>query len=169
MNADLEKTLDELGTDYRSVVDRLRAGRTVEPSAVRSRTLRPFEPIRPSWTGRAVALVAASLFVAIVLSIFCGRPDGPSAGDSVYTVAYAPTEEALTAIVASQRADGSWANDYLTRQNAAALKAALEPAARVAYRKAVRYLRTRGLAPLTQEELRGREDRAIAWKTSRNA
>ncbi|MBQ6137808.1 MAG: hypothetical protein IJI73_10615, partial [Kiritimatiellae bacterium] len=64
------------------------------------------------------------------------------------------------AILASQRADGSWTNDFITRQNAAALRRGESAAAKVAYRRAVRYLRSRGLSPLSDEELRDRGESA---------
>ena len=163
MNADLEKTVGELGPGYRDVVARLRAAREVEPGKA---------PV----TGRAGAapwcaarspfsyLVAASLVAALALAVLYVMPRGGSTAAevplTVYTVAYAPTEEALEAIVASQRADGSWSNDFLTRQNAAALRASGEDRMRVAYRRAVRYLRSKGLAPLTDEELRQRGEYA---------
>ena len=163
MNADLEETVGELGPGYRDVVARLRAAREVEPGKA---------PV----TGRAGAapwcaarspfsyLVAASLVAALALAVLYVMPRGGSTAAevplTVYTVAYAPTEEALEAIVASQRADGSWSNDFLTRQNAAALRASDEDRMRVAYRRAVRYLRSKGLAPLTDEELRQRGEYA---------
>lgn len=157
MNADLEETLSELGPGYRELALRLRAGRTVEPR-------RPVRIRRP-WFGRAVALTAASLFAAIVLGLFARHPSADrQEALTVYTVAYAPTEEALEVLLASQRADGSWENDYLTRQNAAALREAVEPGARIAYRKAVRYLRSKGLSPLSAEELRVRGLQAGLWR-----
>ncbi len=163
MNKDLEETLAELGPDARVVVDRLRAAHEVAPS--RQIRFDAFAKKRRvvSWP-RVGFLVAASLFVVLAWSIFCQRlPPAPVAGN-IYTVAYAPNEEALAALVASQRADGSWANDYLTRQNAAALRDAGGSSARLAYRRALRYLRTKGLQPLTREELRARERFAAAWR-----
>ena len=40
---------------------------------------------------------------------------------------------------------GSWQNDFLTRRNAAALKVCGDPAAQIAYKKAMRNLRARGV------------------------
>ncbi len=152
MNGDLERTLVELGPEYRPLVSRLRSAREVEPSAVRSMPAARF-PFR-----RAGYLVAASLFAAVAASVLIRNPSPRTLRPamSVYTVAYAPTEEALEAIVASQRADGSWSNDFLTEQNAAALRASGESRMRIAYRRAVRYLRAKGLRPLTDEELKDR-------------
>ena len=159
MNGDLESTLNELGPEYRDVVARLRSAREVEPSGTRA-----FSLPRTEWWRRAGYLAAASLAVALGLSIFmqdaANAPREPYAGAKVYTVAYAPTEEALEVIVASQRADGSWSNDFITRQNAAALRASDEARMKIAYRRAVRYLRSKGLSPLTDDELRVRGEYA---------
>ena len=168
MNADLEKTLSELGPGYRVVVDRLRAAAEVEPARFGLKDLAPgrvagrrFPGLAPERTARSPFsyLVAASLAAALALAALYVAPRGGGAADvplTVYTVAYAPTEEALELIVASQRADGSWSNDFLTRQNAAALRSSREGRMRIAYRRAVRYLRTKGLEPLTDDELRKR-------------
>ena len=159
MNGDLESTLNELGPEYRDVVARLRSAREVEPSGTRA-----FSLPRTEWWRRAGYLAAASLAVALGLSIFmqdaANAPREPYAGAKVYTVAYAPTEEALEVIVASQRADGSWSNDFITRQNAAALRASDDARMKIAYRRAVRYLRSKGLSPLTDDELRVRGEYA---------
>ena len=48
-------------------------------------------------------------------------------------------------MIATQRSDGSWQNDFLTRRNAAALKDCTTPAAQIAYKKAMRNLRSRGI------------------------
>ena len=159
MNGDLESTLNELGPEYRDVVARLRSAREVEPSGTRA-----FSLPRTEWWRRAGYLAAASLAVALGLSIFmqdaANAPREPYAGAKVYTIAYAPTEEALEVIVASQRADGSWSNDFITRQNAAALRASDDARMKIAYRRAVRYLRSKGLAPLTDDELKVRGEYA---------
>ena len=159
MNGDLESTLNELGPEYRAVVARLKVACEVEPSGTRAFTLQ-----RTEWWRRAGYLVAASLAVALGLSIFmqdaANAPREPYAGAKVYTVAYAPTEEALEIIVASQRADGSWTNDFITRQNAAALRVSDDARMKIAYRRAVRYLRSKGLSPLTDDELKVRGEYA---------
>lgn len=151
MNADLEAQLEEMGGAYRQVVKRLRSGRTVEPRSV-SVIGRPVG-VRSS-LARVGWLVAASLFLAICLALFLERRPRVEPSDTVYTVAYVPTEAALAAIVASQRADGSWENDFITRQNAAALRHGTDGEVRIAYKRAVRFLRSRGLEPLSDEELR---------------
>jgi len=165
MNGDLEGTLNELGPEYRAVVARLRLACEVEPSTKHQRRSREstsdaVAKAPGTFFRRVGYLVAASLFVALGLSIFmqdvADAPREPYAGAKVYTIAYAPTDEALEAIVASQRADGSWSNDFITRQNAAALRASCDERMRIAYCRAVRYLRFRGLSPLTDDELKVR-------------
>ena len=155
MSRDLEEQLGEMGPGYQALVGRLRAARTVVPRAVspleRLKTREPFFTF-----GRLGLLAAATLFIAIGFAILTQRNEAVSAVGTVYTVAYAPTEEALEAIVASQRADGSWENDFITCQNAAALRHGTDMGSRIAYKKAVRYLRAKGLAPLTDAELKAR-------------
>ena len=173
MNADLENTVEELGPEYRDVVTRLRAAREVEPMRFGLKDLAPgrvadrrFPDLAPGRAARSPLsyLVAASLVAALALAALYVAPRGGRAAADVpltiYTVAYAPTEEALELIVASQHADGSWSNDFLTRQNAAALRASDDERMRVAYRRAVRYLRTKGLSPLTDAELKARGEYA---------
>lgn len=170
MNADLEATLKELGKEYRPVVDRLRAGREVEPR-------RSPAHLRLPRSGWRIARIAASLAViaggaALLLNLRMMTPRGPqqaanpiaeqnrtvessvpaaSPPRTPYELALAEDGSTLQEILRTQSADGSWANDVLTRQNAAALREA--DATSVAYRKAVRYLRTKGLAPLSADEL----------------
>lgn len=151
MTRDLEETLAELGPGYREVVDRLTSVG------------------RPSGVSAHVWLVAASLAVVLALGavLLLDRSEAPQRvcradAPAVYTVAYAGDETSLRAIVASQRADGSWSNDFITRQNAAALRGAQELSALVAYKRALRYLRSRGLEPLTDGELKARAARFCA-------
>ena len=143
MSRDLEETLNELGPEYRAVVARLRGARVRETSdgrrgfasgvfRLRSNVLRP-------------VLAAASLLVFVGIGVvFFGRNDiGPETGDAGYGAReYRAT---VGEMVATQNPDGSWKSDFLTRRNAAALRVCGDPAAQVAYRKAVRNLRMRGL------------------------
>lgn len=155
MSADLERQLAEMGDGYRPVVDRLRSARTVSPRGG-GVSLPRVQP-RGTVLRRLGYLVAASLFIAIGLAaVIVGRRPVGASGGSIYTVAYAPSDSDFATMVASQRADGSWENDFITRQNAAALRHASGGETRIAYRKAVRFLRSRGLAPLSDEELSAR-------------
>ena len=155
MSEDLERQLGELGPECRATVARLRAARTVTPSG-RVRAEPPRAGRALGWLA-AAALAAAVALAALVLSD--GRPDAscPPA-PRAYTLAFAADEEAVREMVRAQRPDGSWENDYLTRQNAAALRDVA--AARTAYKRAVRYLRSRGLEPLSAEELKCRSGSA---------
>ena len=131
MNADLEQTLDELGPEYRAVVARLRAGREAGGFGrpvfrLRSKVLRP-------------TLAAASLLALVGLGIYCLRtPAEPNYGAREYRL---PTDE----LIARQNPDGSWQNDFLTRRNAEALRTCTDAASRIAYKKAMRNLRLRGI------------------------
>lgn len=157
MNRDLEDTLAELGGGYRALVDTMRAAPEVEPS--RSEPLFPLRRCGRVWL--TAAAVSFLLLGACVLLID-REVEAPSAAIAVYTAAYTASEQVMETIVASQRPDGSWSNDFLTRQNAAALRRSDDTRMRIAYRRAVRYLRSKGLAPLTDSELEERRRFAAA-------
>ena len=128
MSRDLEKTLDEMGPEYRTVVVRLRMAQSAGK--------------REEGRGNRGWLIAASLLVAIGLGvIFLTSQTSQTSGIC------APREYRanIPEMIATQNPDGSWENDFLTRRNAAALKACSDPAARVAYKKAMRYLCFKGL------------------------
>ncbi len=164
MNKDLQALLEEMGPDYQAVVARLKAAQEVEPSG----RLRATVWFRRLHVGQRVGLlVAASFFAAMTLAVLCQPLRTQRATMPVYTVAYTPSAAAVAQLVQSQKADGSWENDYLTRQNAAALRDAATAESRVAYRRAVRYLRSKGLEPLSRLELRAREDSAATWMNER--
>ena len=133
MNRDLERQLDELGPECRAVVMRLRAAREAAQGT------------RDEGRGTRRWLVAASLILFVGLGVFfqASRPLGrstsqPPYGAHEYTMG-------IDEMIATQNADGSWKNDFLTRRNAAALKLCGTPAARIAYKKALRNLRVRGV------------------------
>ena len=175
MTKDLEDTLNELGPEYRSVVDRLLSMPSVSITNHEPRTTN-HEPRTTNHEPRTTNhyLLAASLLLVVSLAIwnftsttlhssffiFHSSPS-PSSAPAVYTVAYASDEYALKAILASQQSDGSWSNDYLTMQNAAALRKANDEASQIAYKRAVRYLRTKGLGPLSDDEFQRRSARAF--------
>ena len=154
MSRDLERQLDEMGPAYRAVVGRLRAAYA------------PCGRARIAFSGRDALcrvrgwLVAASLLVVAGAGVLFR--DSPAPADdfvrSAYTLAYLADDSAVEEIVRSQNPDGSWANDFLTCQNAAVLRG--RPSTRVAYKRAVRYLKMRGLCPLSDVELKSRVARA---------
>ncbi len=168
MTKDLEDTLSELGPECRSVVERLRAPFFDSAPCV----LHSVPRTSHSALSARYYLLAASLFLALGLAIWSfssttvrsslyTRHSASVSAPAVYTVAYASDEFALQAILESQRCDGSWSNDYLTMQNAAALRRAHDEASQIAYKRAVRYLRTKGLGPISDSELQARLARVL--------
>ena len=149
MTKDLEMTIMELGPAYGDVVRRV----------MRSR--RPLFRRRPF----AAAPLAAAACAALAFGVFflrpstCETPRRPMA--HIYTVAY--NRSAAPELVRTQNPDGSWANDFVTRQNAAALSDATDSAARLAYRKAMHYIRLKGLSPLSRDEFAARSSLCAAW------
>ena len=137
MNRDLEETLNELGPDYRAVVARLRAGREAASGSRSSGDSRS--------SGRAAYLVAASLLVLIGLTVV-HLSQSPTPNLKPQTSSCPREYRATVAeMIATQNPDGSWQNDFLTRRNAAALKDSDNLAAQIAYKKAMRNLRARGV------------------------
>ena len=142
MSRDLEEQLGEMGPEYRAVVARLRGARGAEDG---QRTTDSRQ--RPlSLVHRPLSyLVAASLLILIGMGVtFLGRQD---LGRETEDARSAPREyrASVGEMIATQNPDGSWKNDFLTRRNAAALKGSSNPAAAIAYKKAMRNLRTRGV------------------------
>ena len=146
MNRDLEEQLDELGPAYRAVVARLRAGREAEPGGRGSRSSSDSRSSRNSSFSRQAYLVAASLLVAVALGVFFSQSVNSPIGQSVNSPR-APREYVMSGpeMLATQNPDGSWQNDFLTRRNAEALRLCAGEEARIAYKKAMRNLRARGL------------------------
>ena len=148
MTKDLEETLDGMGPAYRAVVDRLVAGAEAEP---RSGRRTPTFPPRSRAFGRQTLLAAASLLILLGLGfVFLRHAEQTGAARTSgaareYCLAETPDGEAVAEMIRTQNADGSWRNDFLTRRNAAALSHSSLAGARVAYKKAMRNLRVRGL------------------------
>ena len=145
MNGDLERQLAEMGPEFRRVVDRLCAGREVVPS-------RCFADAASCarHTRRQLFLLAASLalvvaFAAVFLSSSRQKRTSGEAVFNEYRLATLRSEAAVREIIRTQNADGSWKNDFLTRQNAEALRLCSGKDARIAYKKAMRSLRLRGI------------------------
>ncbi len=141
MSKDLEQTLKELGPDYRRVVNRLRTGKE---AAVRRKPRVRLPRLAPS-------LLAASLFLALGLFFWMEARDARDLPSSEPAPAYGAREYRLSTeeMIATQRSDGGWANDFQTLRNARALQGLSDPAARVAYKKAMRNLRLRNVSPRT--------------------
>lgn len=139
MNRDLEETLNELGPDYCAVVARLRAGREAASGSRSSGDSRS--------SSRAAYLVAASLLVLIGLTVVHLSQSQSQTTNHKPQTPSCPREYRATVaeMIATQNPDGSWQNDFLTRRNAAALKDSDNLAAQIAYKKAMRNLRARGV------------------------
>ena len=139
MNRALEETLNELGPDYRAVVARLRAGREAASGSRSSGDSRS--------SSRAAYLVAASLLVLIGLTVVHLSQSQSQTTNHKPQTPSCPREYRATVaeMIATQNPDGSWQNDFLTRRNAAALKDSDNLAAQIAYKKAMRNLRARGV------------------------
>ena len=139
MTEDLAGTLRELGPGYREVADRLYAAREM-PSRFRGMVFAD----RTRW------LVAASFVALAGFAVMFAIPNSRCKAPAVavgreYRLALASDDASICEIIRTQNADGSWKNDFLTKRNAAALKGCETMAARVAYKKAMRNLRLRGV------------------------
>ena len=139
MTNDLERTLGELPAGCRDVVARLRASAEVSPRVVAVGRWRPV-PL-----ATAAALAAALLGVAAFFASDRASETRQLKGPREYVLAAQPSADAALEIVRLQKPDGSWQNDFLTRRNAEALKTCPDARAQLAYRKAMRNLRVRGL------------------------
>ena len=138
MSKDLEEQLDEMGSEYRAVVARLRAAREA-PQGIRSPVFRLRSKVLRSVLAAASLLVFAGLAV-----LFFGRQDLRHETSDARHGAQ-EYKASIAEMIATQRPDGGWANDFLTRRNAEALRTSSSAVARIAYKKAVRNLRVRGL------------------------
>lgn len=166
MSEDLDRTLNELGAEYVSVVARLKTLREVEPAG------RAYSRKRKwlSWTASAVA---ASLIIAAALAVFFNGPEASchasqsSANSRMpYMLAFSASDkDVLEEIKRTQNPDGSWMNDTLTRQNAAVLKKF--DGKSIACRKAARYLRLKGIPPLSDSEFRHLEESSVRFSSER--
>ena len=136
MSRDLEEQLDEMGPEYRVVVARLRAAREAA------------QGIRDQGSGIRGWLIAASLLVIVGLSAIFMHSNIRTFEHSDNSL-FGPSEyrASVPEMIATQNPDGSWKNDFLTRRNAAALRVCDDPVARIAYKKALRYLNFKGLLP----------------------
>ena len=161
MTEDLERTVAEMGPGYRELAERLTAAYRPLAMPARPTARRVFGPFARRAAGflAAASLAAAVGLVAVLGVAHVRRPAEPGAAvaaSRVYTVrASTPENEyrlalirddaAVQEMIRTQRPDGSWRNDFLTKRNAEVLKDGPGEAAQIAYRKAMRNLRARGL------------------------
>ena len=148
MTKDLEETLLELGDGYRPVVERLRrayapAGRVQGAGIPRAA---PFA----RWGAALLAASVAAVLLGAGLLFRGGEPEKVytvRAADAAheYMLAIVRDDAAVQEMIRTQRPDGGWGSDFLTRQNAAALRLCRSDDAQIAYRRAMRNLRLRGV------------------------
>ena len=148
MTKDLEETLAVMGPAYRAVVDRLINGAEASPRP--GRRALAFPPRRQAFSRLPLRAAAALLILLGLGLVFLRREFRPATAPTPgaareYRLADTPGIEAVEEMIRTQNADGSWQNDFLTRRNAAALAHSELVEARVAYKKAMRNLRVRGL------------------------
>ena len=144
MNADLEETLAGLGVDAKRMVAAMKGAFPEERRAGDERgARRALLPRLAAASGLAAASVAA---VFAFRSAFppAAQGDARARAPKEYTLALAGGADAIMEIIRTQRPDGSWGNDFLTAQNALALEKHGETG--VPYRRAKRYLRSKGLS-----------------------
>ena len=132
MSRDLEEQLDEMGPEYRAVVLRLREAREA------------VQGIGDQGSGIRGWLIAASLLIILGLAVFF-QTSQTFQTSQAFSYGAHEYQMNVPEMIATQNPDGSWKNDFLTRRNAAALKVCGDPAAQVAYKKALRNLRVRGV------------------------
>ena len=132
MTKDLEATLSEMDGAHRRMVRRMQAAFAPAPWRRASRAM---------LSAAALALVAALWTTVAFWEGRHGQPPHPSA----FRLASDGGAAAIGEIIRTQNADGSWQTDFLTRQNARVLAGIRSADASLAYRKAMRNLRARGI------------------------
>lgn len=164
MTEDFKETLDELGPEYIQVVDKLKNLGEIEPRNGR------FFVKRSVFFKRIGVLLAASLTLVIAMTFYFVKSNWDKKGiaeidisaSKPYFLAFNLTDErSIEEIKRTQKPDGSWNNDLLTRQNATALMKVDKSS--LAYRKAMRYLRSKGLSPLSDSEFQSLKELSLLF------
>ena len=145
MSRDLEEQVNEMGPAYRAVVARLCASGVAEDFRRETSDAGRWGFMSKVFRLKSY-LTAASLLVLVGLGVLFLRTSDVRR-ETRAAGAACPREYAMTVdeMIATQNPDGSWKNDFLTRRNAETLKLSGDPAAQVAYKKAMRNLRVRGV------------------------
>jgi hypothetical protein len=164
MTEDFKETLDELGPEYIQVVDKLKNLGEIEPKNGK------FFAKRSVFFKRNGVLLAASLTLVIAMTFYFVKSNWDKKGiaeidisaSKPYFLAFNLTDErSIEEIKRTQKPDGSWNNDLLTRQNATALMKVDKSS--LAYRKAMRYLRSKGLSPLSDSEFQSLKELSLLF------
>lgn len=164
MTEDFKGTLDELGPEYIQVVDKLKNLGEIEPKNGRLFVKRSV------FFKRIGVLLAASVTLVIAMTFYFVKSNWDKKGiaeidisaSKPYFLAFNLTDErSIEEIKRTQKPDGSWNNDLLTRQNATALMKVDKSS--LAYRKAMRYLRSKGLSPLSDSEFQSLKELSLLF------
>lgn len=164
MTEDFKETLDELGPEYIKVVKKLKKISEIEPRNGR------FFVKKSVFFKRIGVLLAASLTLVIAMTFYFVKSNWDKKGiaeigisaSKPYFLAFNLTDErSIEEIKRTQKPDGSWNNDLLTRQNATALMKVDKSS--LAYRKAMRYLRSKGLSPLSDSEFQSLKELSLLF------
>ncbi|MBR3221016.1 MAG: hypothetical protein IKF72_02190 [Kiritimatiellae bacterium] len=151
MTRDLDETLRELGDEYRPVVDRLLAAYS-PPRHFSAPPAAPCAGRTASAVAWGVALLAAASLMAflgfglVFRDVAAEKVYAVRVSDAAreYQLAVIRDDKAVQEMIRTQRPDGGWGSDFLTRRNAEALRLCTGAEAQVAYRRAARNLRLRG-------------------------
>ena len=201
MSPDIEELVAELGPGYADFVAALREkggdarcqdGFTERVMAAIALSERRARAWRFAWLGAAAAAAVAAIGIFmpsaapsvdsdLAALVAAQRADGTFSDSSaaVYAQAYAvqalavsgaaslrpALERAVAALERTQGADGGWSNPRLSAENAAALSAAVAAgveSARIALRRALRYLHANGIPEASSERLAAVAKRAVA-------
>ena len=164
MTEDFKETLDELGPEYIQVVDKLKNLGEIEPRNGR------FFVKRSVFFKRIGVLLVASLTLVIAMTFYFVKSNWDKKGiaeidisaSKPYFLAFNLTDaKSIEEIKRTQKPDGSWNNDLLTRQNATSLMKVDKSS--LAYRKAMRYLRSKGLSPLSDSEFQSLKELSLLF------
>lgn len=154
MSEDLENTLRELGPEYARVVAKLRSVNEINSLGCAKRVMFRRSLYRFSRAVSVAAMVVMALGVLLLLGV--NEKENGLKSDENHTINpyllafHDSVDKAIVEITRTQKPDGSWGSDYLSRQNATLLEKF--DITSVAYRKALRYLRSRGMDTLTDAE-----------------
>ena len=144
MNTDLEGTLRELGPEYRAVVNRLRTGLEADVGRrTDGKGQRTSSSVFCPLSYLTAALIALVVGLTVVFNLRTQALERQRPG----AVPHPPRDYTLSVdeMIATQNPDGSWQSDFLTRHHAKALAGCPRADARIAYKKAMRNLRVRGV------------------------
>lgn len=165
MSEDLENTLRELGAEYVGVVAKLKSINELNSSGCVRRVILRRRFYCLSYVTSIAAMVVLALGLWMLLGV--NERDNGIISDrkyniNPYSLAFQDSiDKAIIEIKRTQKPDGSWKSDILTRQNATVLMKVDKSS--LAYRKAMRYLRSKGLSPLSEREFQSLKELSLLF------